>query len=170
MSEREDVPVRAVFRGYGRRPVTPSPANTFPCRECGREVRTDAVTCGHCAAPRPARRDCQGEGFEWKSQRTWMGYPLVHVAFGCDAKGRARTARGVVAVGQRAVGFIACGIVAGGVLSFGVASFGVVSLGVVSIAMGCAVGVNAIAPCAIGVTAIGIIARGVGALSWKVLL
>ena len=158
-----------VIPSYGRQPVTPSPAKTVPCRECGREVRLDTAACDHCAAPHPARQDWRGEGFEWKSQRTWMGHPLVHVAFGCDAKGRVRTARGVVAVGQRAVGFIACGIVSAGILSFGVASLGVVSVGVVSIALGCAIGVNAIAPCAIGVTAIGIVARGVGAIGWKAL-
>ena len=147
----------------------PPLSHTSPCRECGREVRSDAAKCEHCGAPHPANADCRGEGFEWKSRGTWMGYPLVHVAFGCDAKGRARTARGVIAIGQRAIGFIALGIVSGGVLSIGVASFGVVSLGVVSVAMGCAVGVNAIAPCAIGVTAIGIVAHGVSAIGWKVM-
>ena len=161
------LPLRVISR-YGHQSVTPSSANTARCRECGRDVRIDAAACGHCAAPHPALHDWRGAGFEWKSQRTWMGHPLVHVAFGCDAKGRVRTARGVVAVGQRAVGFVACGIVSAGILSFGVASFGVVSVGVVSIALGCAVGVNAIAPCAVGVTAIGIVARGVGAIGWKV--
>ncbi len=158
----------ATLRRYDRRLVTPSPSpTTTKCRECRVEVRSDAAKCDRCGAPRPAEIDCRGAGFEWKSRGTWMGYPLVHVAFGCDAKGRARTARGVVAVGQRAIGFIACGIVAGGVVTIGVASFGVVSLGVVSIALGCAVGVNAIAPCAIGVTAIGIVAHGVEAIGWK---
>ena len=165
----EELAVRPAFHRYPHRLEMPSPANTLPCRECGLAVAIDTPRCPRCTAPQPADSDCTGAGFEWKSRGTWMGYPLVHVAFGCDAKGRARTARGLVAVGQRAVGLIACGIVSGGILSFGVASVGVFSLGVVSVAMGCAVGVNAIAPYAIGVTAIGIVARGIGAVGWKVL-
>ena len=161
--------MRPAFRSYPREPEMPSPAHTIPCRECGLAVAIDTTRCPRCTAPRPADADCTGAGFEWKSRGTWMGYPLVHVAFGCDAKGRARTARGLVAVGQRAIGLVACGIVSGGILSFGVASVGVVSLGVVSIAMGFAVGVNAIAPYAVGVTAIGVVARGIGAVGWKVL-
>ena len=113
------------------------------CRECSREVAIDAEKCPKCGARKPADPDWKGEGYEWKSRGLWMGYPLVHVAFGCDSKGRARTARGVIAVGQRAIGFIACGIVSCGIFSFGVVSVGVVSLGVASFAAGCAIGVNA---------------------------
>ena len=83
------------------------------CRECGHETASDLAKCKKCGALHPADPDWKGEGFEWKSRGSWMGYPLVHVAFGCDSKGRARTARGVVAVGQRAIGFISiCSTVA----------------------------------------------------------
>ena len=138
------------------------------CRECGQAVAPEAPKCKKCGALRPADHAWKGEGFEWQSRGTWMGYPLVHVAFGSNARGRPRTAQGIVALGQRAIGVIAIGIVAGGGIAIGVASFGILSLGVVSIALACAIGVNAIAPYAIGVTAIGIVAKGVATVAWKI--
>ncbi|MGB9618257.1 MAG: hypothetical protein ACPL7J_13120, partial [Desulfomonilaceae bacterium] len=47
-------------------------------------------------------------GFQWKTQRTLFGLPLVCIAFGRDEKGKIRVARGVVAVGQVAIGAVAC--------------------------------------------------------------
>jgi len=47
-----------------------------------------------------------GSGFEWKSQGTLLGWPLIHVAVGRDARGKLRVAKGVIAVGQFAVGLI----------------------------------------------------------------
>lgn len=78
----------------------------LPCRECQREISEEARSCPHCGAPFPAQNEWKGSGFEWKSQRTFYGYPLVHIAFGRDAKGKFRVAKGVVAVGQFAVGVI----------------------------------------------------------------
>ncbi|MEO7319748.1 MAG: hypothetical protein ABIZ56_12225 [Chthoniobacteraceae bacterium] len=141
---------------------------TAQCRECAQLVISDAPKCKKCGALRPGDPDWKGEGYEWKSRGTWMGYPLVHVAFGCNARGRPRTARGVIAIGQRAIGAVAVGIVSAGIVAIGVAACGVLSLGVVSIGLACALGVNAIAPLAIGVTAIGIVAKGVAPVAWKV--
>src|SRR5437879_4015550 len=76
-------------------------------RDCSAEVAADAPVCPQCVAPRPARREWHGEGFEWKSRRTWMGWPLVHIAFGKGSDGRPRVARGVIAIGQRAIGGLA---------------------------------------------------------------
>jgi hypothetical protein len=46
-------------------------------------------------------------GYEWKSEATLFGLPLVHVAFGWDLEtGRFRIARGIIAIGQVAVGLI----------------------------------------------------------------
>lgn len=138
------------------------------CRECGQPVESAAPKCKKCGALRPADLEWNGEGYEWQSRGTWLGYPLVHVAFGSNARGRPRTARGIIAIGQRAIGVIAVGIVAGGGIAIGVASFGIVGLGVVSIGLGCAIGVNAVAPFAIGVTAIGVVAKGLATVAWKV--
>ena len=76
------------------------------CRECRKEVSTDAQACPHCGAPRPFQADWQGTGFEWKSRAVYFGYPLVHVAFGRDAGGKRRVAKGVIAIGQYAIGAI----------------------------------------------------------------
>lgn len=145
----------------------PSPAGTVHCRECRSEVPADALTCPHCDAPRPARNVFSGEGYEWKSTALWMDYPVVHIAFGLDATGRARTAQGLIAIGQRAVGGVAIGILAGGFVAIGVASVGVFSLGVVAVALLGACGVNAIAPYACGVAAFGYATAGLAGLRWK---
>jgi hypothetical protein len=76
------------------------------CRECGREVSIAAPLCPHCGAPRPALEEWQGTGFEWQSARTFLGYPLIHIAFGRDARGKRRVAKGVIAIGQFALGLI----------------------------------------------------------------
>jgi len=78
----------------------------LPCRECQREVSTEATTCPHCGAPRPSDQEWRGTGYEYRSERTFYGYPLIHVAFGKDARGRRRVAKGIIAIGQFAFGVI----------------------------------------------------------------
>jgi len=77
-----------------------------PCRECKKDVSTDARHCPHCGAPDPSLPAARGTGFEWKSKTTVYGFPLVHVAFGRDARGRLRVAKGVIAVGQFGIGLV----------------------------------------------------------------
>lgn len=137
------------------------------CRHCSRPVAPDAMVCPECGEAQPAR--IRSTGYEWKSAATWMGWPLVHLAFGCDAGGRPRVARGLIAVGGRAVGGIACGIVAAGGLALGVVSVGLVSVGVASCAALAAIGVNAIGPLAFGVVAVGWAGGGVHFIGWKAL-
>lgn len=76
------------------------------CRECGQQVSTEAPACPHCGAPRPGDHTWRGTGFEWRSSQTWLGYPLVHVAYGKDARGKWRVAKGIIAIGQFGVGLI----------------------------------------------------------------
>ena len=76
------------------------------CRECGAEVSDQARTCLRCGAPQPANPAWSGTGFEWKSSRTYGGYPLVHIAFGKDSRGKLRVAKGVIAIGQFALGLV----------------------------------------------------------------
>ena len=76
------------------------------CRECQKEVSTQARTCPHCGAPVPTRSGWKGSGVDWKSSQTLFGYPLLHVAFGRDEHGRLRVAKGIIAIGQFAVGAI----------------------------------------------------------------
>lgn len=83
------------------------------CRECGKDVSTEALVCPHCGAPQAGLKPVWGFfgwkrpwGFEWKSERTYLGYPLVHIAVGRDELGKLRVAKGVIAIGQFAVGAI----------------------------------------------------------------
>jgi len=77
-----------------------------PCRSCQREVSTDAAFCPHCGAPQPTNLHWRGPGFEWRSSQTIAGFPLVHIAFGKDARGKLRVAKGIIAIGQFGLGVI----------------------------------------------------------------
>jgi hypothetical protein len=123
------------------------------CPNCASELPPRLVACPQCGA-----RTLAPVGYEWKSRLTWMGAPVLHVAFGCDATGRAHLARGVIAIGQRAVGGVAIGIMATGFVAIGLVGVGAFSFGVVA--------VGAVAAC--GVNAFGFIAIGVVAAGWKV--
>jgi hypothetical protein len=63
------------------------------------------MACPHCGAPYPAKAKWDGWGFEYKSQTTFMGLPLVHISFKYRPNRRPVPAVGVIAVGQ-----FACGI------------------------------------------------------------
>ncbi len=139
--------------------------NALSCPNCSAPLAADVSACNHCGAPRPI----EAAGYEWKSSATWMGWPLMHVAFGCEEDGRPRVARGVVAIGPRAVGGLACGIVAGGGIALGIVSAGLVSIGVVSVAAIAAIGVNAVGPLDFGVVAVGLMGGGVHFIGWKML-
>ena len=131
------------------------------CRECGRQISTDAPACPACGAPWPSRPRWQGWGFEWKSRTTVYGYPLVHIAFGRDARRRFRVAKGVIAIGQFAIGLITFAQVGVGLL-FG---FGQVLVGLTAIAQVAVTPLFAIGQFATGYVAIGQIAVGVYALA-----
>ena len=76
------------------------------CRECGAEVDGQTQVCLRCGTPQAAAPPSPGFGFEWKSSRTYGGYPLVHIAFGKDSRGKWRVARGIIAIGQFALGLV----------------------------------------------------------------
>jgi len=140
-----------------------------PCRECGAPVKVEDPTCLECGAIQPGRAQIEAVGYVWESEGRWMGLPLVHIAFGHDDLGQARTAKGIIAIGQRAVGGVAIGIMAGGFISIGIVSVGVFSLGVASIGAIFAAGVNAAGLIAIGVVAGGYKVGGVAVFGKKVL-
>jgi len=110
-------------------------------------------------------------GFEYKSQKTLWGMPLLHIAYGMDpATGKKRTARGIVAMGQTARGVIAMGGVARGIFAFGGVAIGClavggISLGLISfggLALGLLVGWGglAVGPVALGGLAFGYMVMG----------
>jgi len=121
------------------------------CRECGREVSYQAWSCPHCGAPRPGIPDWQGTGFEWRSSRTVLGYPLIHVAVGRDARGKLRVACGVIAIGQFAIGLITVAQFGVGLL-FGLGQF---ILGFTAVAQVAVAGIFAVGQLAVGYAAIG---------------
>lgn len=87
-----------------------SSANAAPaltrCRVCKREISREAAVCPHCGAPYPGRARWTGTGYEWRSPGQFRGWPLVHIAWGRDANGKLRVARGVIAIGQFGIGAI----------------------------------------------------------------
>lgn len=130
------------------------------CRECGREVSTEAVACPHCGAPGPAGPVMGYQrrvwGFEWRSQTEFLGWPLVHVAVGRNAQGRLRVAKGVIAIGQFGVGLIT-------VAQFGVGllfGFGQIIFGLTAVAQVAITALFALGQLAVGYVAIGQLAVG----------
>ena len=85
--------------------------------------------------------------YEYKSQRTLFGLPLVHVRLGDRGFG---VAKGIFAVGNVAVGLFALGGI-----SLGLFSLGGVSMGLLLALGGMSVGGIAIGACAVGLAALG---------------
>ncbi len=131
------------------------------CRECQEEISTEARYCPHCGAPFPARKKWRGSGFEWKSEQTFYGYPLIHIAFGRDAQNRIRVAKGVIAIGQFGVGLITIAQFGVGIL-FG---FGQIIVGLTGLAQFAITGFFGIGQFATGYIAIGQFALGYYALA-----
>ncbi len=50
-------------------------------RECKHQVSEQAVACPNCGAPYPAKTKWDGYGYEYKSDSTFMGLPLIHISF-----------------------------------------------------------------------------------------
>ena len=76
------------------------------CRECKHEISTQAVSCPNCGAPFPARDKWDGWGFEYKSQATLLGLPLLHISFKYGPNRVPVPAKGIIAIGQFAIGVI----------------------------------------------------------------
>ncbi|MDZ7261509.1 MAG: zinc ribbon domain-containing protein [candidate division KSB1 bacterium] len=131
------------------------------CRECNKEVSTDARACPHCGARYPARKEWKGSGIDWRSKTSFYGYPVVHVAFGRDAQGKLRIAKGIIAIGQFAIGVITIAQFGIGVL-FG---FGQFIFGLTAVAQFAVTVVFGIGQIATGYIAIGQFALGYYALA-----
>jgi hypothetical protein len=117
---------------------------TLTCPECGATVSDQSPVCLRCGAPQAAAPSNPGFGFEWKSARTYGGYPLVHIAFGKDSRGKWRVARGIVAIGQFALGLITVAQFGVGLL-FGFGQFLIGSVVLAQIAGGLVLGVGQVA-------------------------
>ena len=76
-----------------------------PCRDCAHVVSPQALACPNCGAPRPARAEWDGWGYEYRSRARIGRWPLVHVSFKYRDR-RPVPAVGVIAVGQFAMGVL----------------------------------------------------------------
>lgn len=76
------------------------------CRACNHQVSDQAASCPNCGAPYPARERWDGYGFEYRSQSTFFGWPLVHISFKYRPNRVPVVAKGFIAVGQFGIGVI----------------------------------------------------------------
>jgi hypothetical protein len=89
-----------------------------PCRSCRHEISEDAISCPHCGAPFPARENWDGWGYEYKSEATLFGLPLVHISFKYRPNRVPVVAKGIIAIGQ-----FGCGVIT--IAQFGIGLFAV---------------------------------------------
>lgn len=106
--------------------------------------------------------------YEYRSETTIWGLPLVHVHVSRGERGGSRVARGIIAIGDIAIGGVAIGGVAMGGMSIGGVSLGLLSLGGVSLGLLLAFGGLAVGYVAIGGCAVGVYAMGGAALAQRV--
>ena len=76
------------------------------CRDCQTVVSEQALACPKCGAPYPAREKWDGWGFEYKSQASIAGLPLLHISFKYSPSRCPVPARGIIAIGQFAIGVV----------------------------------------------------------------
>lgn len=99
-------------------------------------------------------------GYEYRSRKTVLGIPLVHINLTRGRGGGVRVAKGIIAIGDVAVGLLAIGGVAVGGLSLGGVALGLllalggVAIGGLSLG-GLSIGLYALGGCAVGVYAFG---------------
>ena len=100
-----------------------------PCRECKHAISEQALACPNCGAPYPARAKWDGWGWEYRSEATILGMPLIHVSFKYRPNRMPVVARGVIAIGQ-----FACGIVTISQFGIGIVSVSQFTVAVLALA------------------------------------
>ena len=99
--------------------------------------------------------------YEYRSEKTLWGLPLVHVVFARDPSGTSvRVARGIIAMGDVAIGGVAIGGIAIGGFAMGGLGVGLVGLGGLALGLLMATGGLAVGGVALGGGAIGLVALG----------
>jgi hypothetical protein len=139
--------------------------STILCPKCRREIPPGIPTCPFCMAPIRTGAAGRGWGYEWKSSSTMFGLPLVHVAFGRDAAGKWRVARGIIAIGQFATG----GIVFAQIGAAAIFGFGQIILApvvIAQIAIGILFGLGQIATGYVALGQVVVAVYGAGQSGW----
>lgn len=98
----------------------------------------------------------RGSNYEYKSERTLFGLPLVHINIGP----RPKKANGVIAIGFVAQGLIPIGFVAFGLIPIGFLSLGLLGFGAISLGLLLSFGAVAVGAFSFGAVALGIFAHG----------
>ncbi|MFB3826326.1 MAG: zinc ribbon domain-containing protein [Bryobacteraceae bacterium] len=104
-----------------------------PCRECRREVSEQAFSCPQCGAPYPAKDKWDGWGYEYKSETTLFGLPLIHISFKYRPNRTPVVARGIVAIGQFGCGVVTIAQFGAGLVSvsqFALAGYALAQIGI----------------------------------------
>ena len=98
-----------------------------------------------------------GYGYEYKSETTIAGWPLLHICAGIDPLTmRPGVARGIIAIGDMAVGVLAIGGFACGLITIGGMSLGMLlAIGGAAVGLGFSIGGFAVGSIAIGGVAVG---------------
>lgn len=147
------------------------------CPECQREVSDKAPACPGCGYPMPGmgapqlqppggppipgmRRAGLPYSYEYKSQKTIFGMPLVHIVYGPAWAGGMRPAKGFIAIGNVAIGVIAIGGFALGLFTLAGIGLGFICIAGIALGIGAGVGGIATGYFAIGGMAIGVYAIG----------
>ena len=103
------------------------------CRECHHKVSEQAFSCPQCGAPYPAKEKWDGWGFEYKSEATLFGLPLLHISFKYRPNRMPVPAKGIISIGQFGVGVINISQFGVGLISisqFTVAGFALAQFGI----------------------------------------
>ena len=129
------------------------------CPACTQQVSDRAATCPKCGHPHRGAFYC----YEYKSDKTLFGLPLVHIVLGPaidPATGNLRIAKGIIAIGGIAVGWLALGGIAVGLIAFGGLALGLAAVGGLAAGLGFAAG-----GLAVGIIAVAIYPAG-SAAEW----
>jgi hypothetical protein len=89
------------------------------------------MACPSCGAPFPAKEQWDGYGYEYKSEATFLGLPVVHISFKYRPNRVPVPAKGIIAIGQFAIGFVTISQFGIGLVSisqFTVAVFGLAQI------------------------------------------
>ena len=106
-------------------------------RECQHQVSEQAFSCPNCGAPYPAKEKWDGWGFEYKSEATLLGLPLLHVSFKYRPNRVPVPAKGVVSIGQFGIGIINISQFGVGIISISQFTIAVYALAQFAIAYSC---------------------------------